>query len=198
MDNKIIVVNKVEFENYFKKNYYTDTNIDDFDLVPNMVFISINDWATTFNTAYFREDHKNVLNLMFDDVSDVDERNANVKAFDHEMAIKLFEFIENNKDKDFMIHCSAGISRSGAVGTFILEYLHGDKEFFEDHNSHILPNQHVLKTMNNLINGYATCDFCEEEGCAFINIDPYESELFGKNDYVLICPQCFKLRQDEI
>ena len=41
------------------------------------------------------------------------------EEFTKEMADDVVKFIEKNIDKDFYIHCSAGISRSQAITKFI-------------------------------------------------------------------------------
>lgn len=49
---------------------------------------------------------------------------VNLVEFKYIDAISIFDFILKNKDKDmFIIHCSAGISRSGAVGAFLKTFL---------------------------------------------------------------------------
>jgi len=45
-----------------------------------------------------------------------------------------------------LVHCDAGISRSGAVATFASNYLNID---FQD--EYIKPNPYVLRILNNLI-----------------------------------------------
>ena len=66
---------------------------------------------------------------------------------------KIVDFVNKHKDKSvFMIHCSAGISRSGAVATFIrnkfMPEINNDK--FNDENKYIQPNLYVLKRLNEL------------------------------------------------
>ena len=56
---------------------------------------------------------------------------------------------ENLRDKDksvFIIYCSAGISRSGAVAMFLYEKFRDeiDKELFYRDNSQIFPNLYIL------------------------------------------------------
>jgi predicted protein tyrosine phosphatase len=51
-----------------------------------------------------------------------------------------------------MIHCSAGISISGAVATFIKNKFHNeiDKELFHRENKYIQPNLYILKRLKEL------------------------------------------------
>lgn len=45
-----------------------------------------------------------------------------------EQIVLIKEFILKNKDKKFIVHCSAGISRSSAIGMYIEEILNNDEE----------------------------------------------------------------------
>lgn len=68
---------------------------------------------------------------------------------------KIINFINKHKDKSvFVIHCSAGISRSGAVATFIKNKFIGeiDEEKFQYENKYIQPNLYILKRLNELDN----------------------------------------------
>lgn len=59
--------------------------------------------------------------------------------------------IELNKDKQqFIVHCSAGISRSGAVGTFINDYFGLDYSTFRKTNPQVQPNPFVLRTLKSI------------------------------------------------
>lgn len=63
---------------------------------------------------------------------------------------KIVDFINLNKDKDnFIIHCSAGISRSGAVALFIHDKFIDciDKDKFRRENNQILPNLYILNKL---------------------------------------------------
>lgn len=81
-----------------------------------------------------------VIELEFDDV---DRLMHGCIRFDANRAKKLIEFIEKNKDRDFAVHCDAGISRSPAVGMFISEKYGHDLEMHsylntEHHNKWVL------------------------------------------------------------
>lgn len=98
---------------------------------------------------WFKKEHSNVLNLDFDDITEDRMYKGHLfKAMNEEQGDKCIEFIENNKNKNFEIHCTAGISRSGAVAQFIFEFYNQDKVYsesdFEYFNRHIRPNNHVL------------------------------------------------------
>ena len=90
---------------------------------------------------WFDRGHPNVLNLEFDDVSEKEfEYNGIIfKGFTQEQARKSYEFILNNSNKDFIICCRAGLSRSQAFGNFIHDYFGGyDSESLLD-----TPNYYV-------------------------------------------------------
>ena len=76
---------------------------------------------------WFEKEHPNVLNLEFDDISEDEfEYNGIVfKGFTNEQAKKSYDFILANENKDFIICCRAGISRSQAFGNFIHDYFGG-------------------------------------------------------------------------
>ena len=108
---------------------------------------------------HFKEDHKNVLRLIFDDVDKdmevvyLGEREPrNLYTMSEEQGKKLFEFIKvNNNAINFVVHCAAGVSRSGAVAKFIMEYTGGeeDRDFYVL-NPNTRPNGTVLRILRNL------------------------------------------------
>lgn len=66
---------------------------------------------------------------------------------------RIVEFVNKHKDKSvYMVHCSAGISRSGAVATFIKEKFLSevDKEKFMKENKFIQPNLYILNRLKSL------------------------------------------------
>jgi predicted protein tyrosine phosphatase len=70
---------------------------------------------------------------------------------------KIVDFVNLNQDKKaFIVHCSAGVSRSGAVATFIrYKFIYDiDKEKFMRENRNIQPNLYILNRlmyMDNMI-----------------------------------------------
>lgn len=148
---KIYVLPKVEFHNILKKYEIDDDNVDEF---IKYAFISINDTSGKYyHEPLFKEDHGNVLTLFFDDVENDLERsptNKNVcKSFSEDQAKQVLTFLNQNKDVEtILVHCAAGISRSGAIGQFALDFLKGDKDFFRITNKYIMPNSKVLRLLN--------------------------------------------------
>jgi len=154
---KIYVLPKVQFHEILKNNNITDESVEEF---INIGFICINDFSGKYyHDPLFLADHHNVLSLFFDDVeNDLDISPTNhkeTKAFTKDDAKKIINFLDDNKNiNTLLIHCAAGISRSGAVGSFALSYLNGDKEHFKQTNSFIMPNARVLRLLNNEISKY--------------------------------------------
>lgn len=136
-------------------NNINDQNAESFD---DIAFISILNTDTT--SGHFKINKTNVLILFFDDIItdlnwDNDSNYIGPVAFTEEQAKQVLEFVDNNKDrKQFIIHCSAGISRSGAVGTFINDYFGLDYRTFRQKNPQVQPNPLVLRTLKNLTNKY--------------------------------------------
>jgi predicted protein tyrosine phosphatase len=151
--SRVVVWSKPQFNSVMQKLGLDDSNIEG---VLQSAFISINDTQGSYSTSWFNSDHSNVLILWFDDVeTDLQvspTNNQKCRAFTEEQGKKIIEFIEKNKDrKQIVVHCSAGISRSGAVGLFINDYFHLNHEEFRKINPWTSPNAHVSRILNNLM-----------------------------------------------
>ena len=76
-----------------------------------------------------------------------------VSPFSPDQAQSMVDFIKANADKKvWLVHCTMGVSRSGAVVTFIRDYLKKQGQTmpwvdFKRLNPHIIPNQHILKLL---------------------------------------------------
>lgn len=84
---------------------------------------------------------------------DLEYEIGNYKPMNEKQAEEIYQFIKSNKDKKrCFVHCSAGISRSGAVGEFIQDIL-GTESYqdFKKRNPNITPNLHIKKLLNQLI-----------------------------------------------
>lgn len=68
------------------------------------------------------------------------------QIFDKEMARQVVNYVldYDKNGRDWLIHCTAGISRSGAVSLFIAEFLNLDMNTFFAQNPDIYPNNRVL------------------------------------------------------
>ena len=99
---------------------------------------------------WFKENTDNVLNLEFDDVSCEEYEYKGVKFYglNEEQAEQIVRFIEENRGKNFYIHCRAGKSRSQAICRYILdvygeEYGYDEKLSCRKENPCLTPNIHV-------------------------------------------------------
>lgn len=153
---KILIFGKRKFNDFMQYNYITDDNVEEQD----MLIVSINNYydpAMGTDKAgvrsYFKRNHSNVLIMHFGDYSEefvlrvMHEGPTGI--FNDYKAKVLYDFIKKNKDKKMaVIHCGAGISRSGAVGAFIQDtYGTQTWEEFKRKNSQIEPNGWVLKLL---------------------------------------------------
>ncbi len=106
--------------------------------------ISINDVSIHPEPPPFRKRflrHPNLLVLFFDDVE-----TEGATAFPIKMARQIVHFVQETGNHPILIHCTAGISRSGAVGLAIAEQ-NGCVEEFRRENPDIMPNQLVLRKL---------------------------------------------------
>lgn len=100
---------------------------------------------------------KNLLELKFDDIT---EPENGYILFNDSLAVKVKDYFEKitGSDKALLVHCDAGISRSGAIGLIANEYFNkfieknfNDNEYFEKMNRHIMPNSCVVRELKNCL-----------------------------------------------
>ena len=113
--------------------------------------ISINSVSHPAEVPPFSEeflDAENLLILYFDDV---DEGFPN--AMTPEQAKQIVEFARMEDNRPIIVHCTAGISRSGAVGEVLNWYFNrfeaddSDYRKFEIMHPDIVPNSHVRRLL---------------------------------------------------
>lgn len=116
-----------------------------------------------FSKKYWRA--KNVLVLHFDDADPSDYPYAE-KAIDEYLqppkyafmtesdAEAIVRFVSQPDDRPIIVHCTAGISRSGAIGLVLNEYFNRKvmkdeiaHERFRRLHAYICPNLHVMKLL---------------------------------------------------
>jgi predicted protein tyrosine phosphatase len=149
---KILIMNKLLFNDVMVKNNITDDNVEEF---KDLMLISITEPSIPPRPrkTHFSKDHSNVLTLEFHDIEEATDKKVpewrRYTAFSNEMARELYQFIKRNKDKKTcFVHCAAGVSRSGAVGSFIQSVTGSDWEQFKRDNPQIRPNNRVLRMLN--------------------------------------------------
>lgn len=148
---EVYILPQFAFDNVMKKANITDENVE---LEKNHFFISINEPDSITITPYFK-DHENVKVAYLYDVDEdtvVNYTNGTpskmVNAITPEQALDIVRFIEKNKDRKYcFVHCAGGVSRSGAVGTFINDVYGEPYEDFKRRNSHIQPNITILNAL---------------------------------------------------
>lgn len=134
---QLICVNKRDFERICRDEGWSDSNPP---TDAALISICCHEEVAKFvlfdgDAHFFSEDHANVLNVEFDDITE------DVKVFDGkeygfpgkltakgitpETSEKIVRFIEDHKDMDFLIHCRAGKSRSQGVVRYILDFYEG-------------------------------------------------------------------------
>lgn len=155
---KIRILSKTSFLSYITRLGVNRNNVESF---YSLGFICINGTTKSKYDAPILSDAPNVLNLFFDDVeTDIEitllspTKQHVCKAFTPDQGILIIDFLESMKANgidELIIHCHAGVSRSGAVGTFAREYLELDLKEFRELNPNIYPNAKVLRELNNII-----------------------------------------------
>ena len=113
----IKVYSQIDFNNVMKSNGIDDSNVEN---EKDSIFISITNRNGEIE-HWFKENHKNVINLDFDDTS---SDNEELRTISDKQAESLMFFIDDNlskstEDVDVYIHCLAGMSRSRAVAEYI-------------------------------------------------------------------------------
>ena len=120
---------------------HTVESLDEINLVPNWVFKSPEE-MNKFKDFGCREIHQ----MWFGDVTEKHEWKDDI--FTKEQAqevIDFINFVNNDPDiTDLIIHCDAGISRSGAVAVFASRFLNIDENIVRSKRKIISPNPHVL------------------------------------------------------
>jgi predicted protein tyrosine phosphatase len=101
----------------------------------------------------------NNISLRFDDITKNEydikiKDNPYLNLFTKDQAEYIINFInliiKNPKIKTLVIHCAAGISRSGAVGLFTCRYLHLSEYEFRAYNQQIHPNEYVFELLSDV------------------------------------------------
>ena len=141
---------------FFEKIKGTPTEVE---LLEKSKIISINSSCGVDDTPPFSPEllnHPHLLTLTFDDIcneSETTEDLGNEVLFNETMAEQIMRFVDDGK-LPLLVHCTAGISRSGAVGEVLNWYFNryqernaADDEDFTQNNRQIQPNTIVRRTM---------------------------------------------------
>ena len=141
---------------FFEKVKGSPTELE---LLEKAKIISINSSWGFDDTPPFSENffnHPHLLTLTFDDICnepETPEDLGNAILFNKDMAHSIMRFVDD-RQLPLLVHCTAGISRSGAVGEVLNWYFNrylesntADDEDFEQNNRQIQPNTIVRRIM---------------------------------------------------
>lgn len=145
----IRVLSRIQFWSLLKNKGINDENVES---IKNTFFISINSTNGSDSEPFFKEEHSNVLSLFFDDCDSYKKYpkiGSNGEFYvqipmSESQALEVLDFIGKlNETSDVFVHCTAGISRSGAVGAFISDYFNNNWEKFMFDNPQVIPNSYI-------------------------------------------------------
>lgn len=142
---KCLVYSNTEFIELMKRFKWFDGCVS-----KQYAIISICDPAPENNQHWFKRNTENVLNLDFYDISGYYFHG--IKGLTNEQAKILFNFIENNIGRTFIVHCAAGISRSQAIAKYLIDIypeLYSTESLRAD-NPCEFPNPHVVSLLKHL------------------------------------------------
>lgn len=156
------------------------------------IIISISDCGHS-TKFYSNSNIVDILSLEFDDI-EVELNGCILNNLTHCKMIKDFVDKYKNEVSNIIVHCTMGISRSGAVGMTLARYLNGDDNYLWNTGKYI-PNKLVYKNMCNVLG----LDFSEKEFKKNQKISDKISEknLKGKfSSYGINLDDMFSLKYD--
>jgi predicted protein tyrosine phosphatase len=142
-----------------KSRYYFESlrgTPDESRIFEHIRVISVNSVRVPEEPPFSRQywDAANVLVLRFDDVDDAEFGAQYGQLMTDADAEAIARFAEVDDPRPIMVHCTAGISRSGAIGACLNEYYNKKRVLNEDEHAlfwtwhrNINPNLHVMKLL---------------------------------------------------
>jgi len=123
-------VSRGDAKQYINENYFTNTSCD-------LVSISDTHSEAEQMKKLWLANKKDTNAAVFLRFADMDDSSS---GFDAKKAETICNFLEQSfrKKKDVMVHCFAGISRSGAVAKFVNEYYGLNDAYLETYTGHNL------------------------------------------------------------
>jgi hypothetical protein len=85
-----------------------------------------------------------LISLHISDVSHANNCTTGCVLMDKHHAAVIVDFIRELDDRPLVVHCAAGVSRSGAIAEFARRYRSYDLTTFAKLNPNIKPNPHIL------------------------------------------------------
>lgn len=132
-----------------------DNNIIDDLLDKDFFFLSIRNPDDT-DKVPFREDSRNFKTMWFYDIEDdiEDENGVKYAKISDDQLLELYTYImEHSTTKNFIVHCTAGVSRSAAVGSFAFDMFGRQLESYDSfkrRNRNIVPNSYISSKLKEL------------------------------------------------
>ena len=134
---------------YVRPRYWIERQNEN--LMPFLIRYSVISIYSSGDCSPILSNLQTVLKLQFDDIT---KPEPGLILFTDEMAEKIIDFadylIENFPERPLIVHCDAGVSRSGAVGSVLNDYINmklcredDRKLFWKEHRNLIVPNYHV-------------------------------------------------------
>lgn len=114
----------------FNINCYQAEDIKE--LPDDTVMISVNDEYKPFFPLSLDRNSPKICTLQFADINDIVYREGTpYHPIGDDDCLKALKFINTNKDKNFIVHCAAGVSRSSGICLFLhLMYGHALRKDF--------------------------------------------------------------------
>lgn len=127
------IINKI-------KNKWLDVNKDNIISINTNVFKDRRNESELSEMKRLLNDFENVLFLEFDDATRVEHQRVEnrfpgtIKFFSEEDAKQIIDFVNKTYEigHNLIVHCTAGVSRSAAVGIFANEFINRFKTNNED------------------------------------------------------------------
>jgi predicted protein tyrosine phosphatase len=156
MDKIVTAIGYQAFNQGLSDRNITDENVGS---LKKTCFIQIQGWVDAQSLGFhFKKEHHNVLTVYFDDIDvrvdlpiihpdgTIEPRQAVPMC--EGQARSIVEFVLRNKDKEsFLVHCHAGVSRSGGVTEWIAEFLGIPWTEYRRRNPHTSPNKRIVRLL---------------------------------------------------
>jgi predicted protein tyrosine phosphatase len=136
------IIGKEEFKLMYK-------NLSE-ELKSNLVLISITEPDNEYIEENFKQGFYDVLETKFWDIEEdiVSEDNKKYLKITKEEGTKIKNFIFKNKNKKFLIHCAAGVSRSAGVACSVECIVNFDGNVYEYQTSYSDVKSHPRYSAN--------------------------------------------------
>lgn len=150
---------------FARSRYFIENNLTALLNRPGIFFISVIEPGA--NPVFTGSDNR-ALTLSFDDVSpemfesaerfailckEMEHFKRPYRLFSQEQASRIISYVKTAEESPnhitWYVHCTLGVSRSGAIASFIREFCDFDATKFSRHNPHVVPNQLVLTSLRN-------------------------------------------------